>query len=128
MRRRIGLFVLLLGLLLPASALAASGSNPDQDCQQNGKLTAHYSVAELRAGLASMSLAERQYTSCQQIITDQLYAEQGRKGNGSGGGSSDTGLIVIIVVVVVILAGGGGAAFWAYRRNQGADDGPGAAA
>jgi hypothetical protein len=120
MRRRLALVVVTLGLLVPATAFAAAEPRADVDCQKHGQLTTHYTVAELRQALSQMQLAERDYTSCQVVITDALYRAEGKSvpGQGGGGGGGGAGTIIIIIAAVIILGGGGGAAYWAYRRNN----------
>lgn len=108
-----------------ASATAKTPKlSPVADCKaHNGTLTQHYTSAELKQALGTISASVKEYTTCYATITNQLEKQlgvqniNGGKGSGGSGGGGSGTLILVIVIVVVVLAGGGGA-FWAYRRNQ----------
>jgi hypothetical protein len=127
-RTRLALLATLAALtatgVLAASATAASGSAAIIDCNAHGKLTHHYSVAELRAALAHMPVDVAEYTDCMDVIRNQMLAElktnSSADGNSksSGGGFFSTG--VIIVLVIVVLGGVGFVAVAARRRAPGA--------
>lgn len=110
-------------LVLPGQALAISPVTTD--CNTHNKLTHHYSVSELRNALATMPADVKEYTSCYQVIEDQLFHQLGKKAPSSGSGSSTSGgsssflstPVLIIVILVIVL--GGGLAFIAARRGGG---------
>lgn len=108
--------------VLPAQALAISPVTTD--CNTHNKLTHHYSVGELKHALATMPADVKEYTSCYQIIEDQLLKQVGKASAGSGAGTStgssssfvSTPVLIIVILVVVL---GGGLAFLAARRGGG---------
>ncbi len=112
--RRIRLFsafALATGVLavLPGAALAL---NPVvANCNATlGRLTHHYTIAQLQTAYNSIPAANREYSTCGQVIENQLQAQLKGihiKPSGSGGGSNSTVPIVIGVVIVLILGGGG---------------------
>lgn len=112
--------------LLPAQALAVSRATAD--CNAHNKLTRHYSVAELRTALNTMPADVKEYTSCYQIIQDQLFRQLGKKvpssssGSSNGSSSSFISTPLLIVIIVVILLGGV-LALLAARRGGGAGGG-----
>lgn len=114
----------ILSAVLAAGALAApagaSGlSPPVADCYANGRLTHHYTAAQLRHALATMPADIQEYSPCPNVIRQALLDEIGALhdgGSGGGGGSFlPTWLIVVLVVLVL-----GGAGFGAVAlRNRG---------
>jgi hypothetical protein len=112
---------------IPAVARAA-GNPVIANCNASGRLTHHYTLSQLQQAYATIPVDSREYSSCAQVIENQIQAQlsvlkvKGHPHNSSGGVSTAT--IVIIVVVVLILLGGGGLALRAYRhRDPGAGDG-----
>jgi hypothetical protein len=110
-------------LLVPGRAAALSPVTTD--CNAHNKLTRSYSVSELRSALATMPADVKEYTSCYQVIQDELYRKLGQRppsgsGTGSSGGGSSSFLStpVLIVLIVVILLGGI-LAFIASKRGEG---------
>jgi ABC-type transport system involved in cytochrome bd biosynthesis fused ATPase/permease subunit len=93
------------------------------DCQSHGQLTKQYSKAQLRAALADMSAATKQYSNCYDVIQSALVRGVKTNGgdSGSSGGSSTTTIIIIVVVVVVLLAAVFGGL--ALRRRRGGGGG-----
>lgn len=117
--------------LLPSQALAISPVTAD--CNTHTRLTKHYSVDALRNALATMPADVKEYTSCYQIIEDQLYHQLGKPVPGSAGSSSGgSGISApILIVIIVVLLVGGALAYAAWRRGgegdgegEGGDQGP----
>jgi hypothetical protein len=117
--------------LLPSQAQAMT--RPTADCYaHNNKLTRHYSVAQLRNALATMPADVKEYTSCYEVIEDQLFRQLGRPVPGTGRSSrSSTGSVIstpLLIVLIVVVLGGGGLAYVAWRRGGGGGGTPPAAA
>lgn len=99
----------------------ASGS-PNSDCNAHGRLTQHYSVAQLRSALATMPADQQEYTNCYNVIQNQMLSELPghhavAKDPGSGGSSFiSTPLLVVLIVLVL---GGGALAGVAIQRRGG---------
>ena len=70
-------------LIAPEAALAG----PTGDCNQNGRLTGHYSRAELQAALSSMPVTIKEYTNCYDVISRALAAAAASGGGNTGSGS-----------------------------------------
>jgi hypothetical protein len=75
--------VLVLGL--PAIA-NASGRDVIRDCAQNGKLTKHYSLKDLRAAERGLPSDIDEYTDCRAVIRAAM-------GGGSGSGGPAGGIV-----------------------------------
>jgi hypothetical protein len=106
------------GACLAASAGAAGVPAPVADCLKNGQLTHHYAPAELQHALATMAADVGEYSNCQAVIQQALYADIGNLhgDSGSGGGSFlPTWLLVLLIVLVL---GGAGFAAVAIRRRR----------
>lgn len=125
--RRALLIALGVLTILPAAALA--GSPVTTDCYRHTMLTRHYTVAQLRAALATMPADVKEYTSCYTVIEDQLFHQLGKpvpgSGDQSGGGSSGSsgGSFIstpLLVALIVIVVGGAGFTYAAWRRGRGA--------
>jgi hypothetical protein len=137
-RRAPTLLALVCALCLgaPAMAGAASSDTPRAaitDCNDNLRLTAHYSPATLQAALAQMPVDVKEYTDCYDVIERQLLAEQGKTTSGAAStapaSSSGSFLPTWLIIVIVVLALGGvtfGAL--AIRRRSEAPAGPGGSA
>lgn len=128
MLRRLPLICLLVPALLGLTASAALALSPVVvDCQHHNALTGHYSVAELQRALATIPADIKEYSSCYQIIQQQLFKQAGHHTGGPGGTSGGTGgsfvSAPVLIVLIVILLGGGGFAYAAYRRGSGPGDG-----
>jgi hypothetical protein len=110
--------------LLPSRALAISPVIAD--CNTHTKLTQHYTVSQLRNALATMPADVKEYTSCYQIIQDQLYHQLGKPVPGSagssGGGSGISAPILIVIIAIIVV--GGGLAYAAWRRGAGGGEEP----
>jgi hypothetical protein len=94
------------------------GNQAVSDCYSHGRLTRHYTKAELRKALAVMPAYVQQYSNCQSVLQAAL-AGGSVKANGSGGGggsSISTPLIIVIVVVVLAIVTFGGLLI---RRRRG---------
>jgi hypothetical protein len=86
-------------------AARASAAAVLADCQRNGKLSAQYSIADLRGALANMPVDVKQYTNCYDVIQRQLLAQiQSSSGSGGSGGSGGSFLPTWLIVVLVLLA------------------------
>src|SRR5579884_2759287 len=97
----------LLGLAAPA--LAAGLPAAVADCYAHGgELTGHYTVAQLRDGLAHMPADIREYSPCydtlQQALLNQIH---GLNGGSAGGGGSFLPLWMIVVLALLVLGGVG---------------------
>ena len=80
------------------------GNEAVKDCYSHGRLTRHYTKAELRTALAVMPAYVQQYSDCQSVLESAL-ANGTVKANGTGGGGgSSISAPVIIAIVVVVLA------------------------
>lgn len=121
--RRLPIVLLAAVVALALAAGHASGAAPDPtaDCNANGRLTQHYTPAQLREALATMPADTKEYTDCYDVIQRTLLSELGQlKGSGSGSsGSSFLPTPVLIVLIVVVLAGAGIATVALRRRNVG---------
>lgn len=108
--------------LVPASASASALSPVTGDCNTNGRLTAHYTMAQLEQALKTLPPAQAEYGICGQVIQNQIDAQLGKhvklKGAQVGSGLSSTLLVVIVVVGVAICACGG---FLFSRRRTGGE-------
>lgn len=115
----------LLAAALSAVAVpsaSAASSSAVADCNAHGKLTQHYSVAQLRNALATMPADEQEYTNCYNVIQSQMLAEiPGHHGSGthdaSSGGSSFISTPLLIVLIVLVLGGGALAGVALQRRG-----------
>ena len=108
MARPVRVLALLCAVMMVLAGTAVAASpNPTADCNANGRLTAHYSPAQLRQALATMPADTKEYTDCYDVIQRTLLSELGQlKGTGSGSsGSSFLPTPVLIVLIVVVLAG-----------------------
>jgi len=116
--------VIAAGVLALHVTVASAESVATVDCVQHGRLTRHYSDAELRNALTTMPAEIKEYNSeCYQLIQNQLNAQigtttvsGGTTGTGGGSGSSLISTPLLIVLGVVVLAGGG-FALGARRRG-----------
>ncbi len=118
---------LVAALAAATAAPAFAASSPViADCNSHGKLTQHYSVAQLHTALSTMPADVQEYTDCYNVIQTQLEAQvAGHKvdptnTSGGGGGGLSTPLIIVLVVLVV---GGGAVAGVALQRRGGASGG-----
>jgi hypothetical protein len=118
--------VLALAVLLASAGQAAALSGPVRDCNAHNAQTQHYTIPQLRGALATMPADIKEYTSCYQVIQNQLFQQLGiikpRGGSGGGGGSSAT--MPLIVGLIAILLIGGSLAYRASRRRA-PDEPPG---
>jgi hypothetical protein len=129
--------VALVGALLACSAavalpVSAAQSQVVADCNAHGHLTGHYSSAQLRNSLSTMSADVKEYTNCYDVIQRALLAQLGASHAGSGspaGSQSSSGSFLptpVVVVLVLLVLGAAGFAVLAVRR-RGPGDGPGSA-
>ena len=125
MRRRVAIWIVITAALLTfvaGDALADSAATTD--CVHHGRLTRHYTNAQLSTALVTMSPDLKEYNSeCYQLILNQLHQQLGDTHVGptttppasnSGGSLISTPLLIVIGVIVLV---GGGFAFAASRRG-----------
>ncbi|MEA2157678.1 MAG: hypothetical protein QOD66_58 [Solirubrobacteraceae bacterium] len=127
------LIVLACALCACAGTLAtpafAAQSQVVADCNAHSRLTGHYSSAQLRNALSTMSADVKEYTNCYDVIQRTLLKQLGASGAsgspGQGSGGSFLPTPVIIVLVVLVLGAIGFALAAVRRRNAGnGPDGP----
>jgi hypothetical protein len=111
----------LAALAISPPALATS--SPNSDCNAHGRLTQHYTVAQLRSALATMPADEQEYTNCANVIQTQLFSQiPGHHGKSrdspSSSGSSFISTPLLIVLIVLVLGGGALAGVAIQRRGQ----------
>ena len=80
------------------------GNEAVKDCYSHGRLTKHYTKAELRTALAVMPAYVEQYSDCQSVLESALTNGTVKANGTGGGGGSSISTPVIIVIVVVVLA------------------------
>jgi hypothetical protein len=123
MRKLLALITVLCGLsaaggLLAASASAAGVPAPVADCLKNGQLTHHYPAPELQHALSTMAADVGEYSNCQAVIQQALYAEIGKlHGDSSSGGGSFLPTWLLVLLIVLVLGGAGFAAVAIRRRR-----------
>jgi hypothetical protein len=122
------LFVLIAALGGAAAVPADASSSANGDCNAHGRLTQHYTVAQLRSALATMPADVQEYTNCYNVIQSQLLSQiPGHHGaskdspGGSGGSFLSTPLLVVLIVLLV--GGGALAGVAIQRRGQPPSDG-----
>ena len=105
--------MIVAALLAFAANDAHAESAATIDCVHNGRLTHHYTVAQLRTALVTMPADIKEYNSeCYQLILNQLNQQLGDASlttttPASNSGSSLISAPLLIVLAVVLLAGGG---------------------
>ncbi len=112
----------MVSAFAPAAARAAT-SPAVADCTAHGRLTQHYTVAQLHSALSQMPADVQEYTNCYAIIQRALLSEVSRtaghrsdsKTSSSGGSFLPTA--VIVVIVLVALAGAAGLVLAVRRRE-----------
>jgi hypothetical protein len=113
--------VIAAGVLVLHVTVATAESAATLDCVQHGRLTRHYTPAELRNALATMPSEIKEYNSeCYQLIQNQLEAELGTSAittTGTGGSGSSLVSAPLLVGVGVIVVAGGAFALAARRRD-----------
>jgi hypothetical protein len=122
--------LLVLGAIgLAAVPSAAAASSPAvNDCNAHGRLTARYSVAQLRTALATMPADVQEYTNCYSVIQSQLFSQiPGQHGKNtdspSSSGSSFISTPLLVVLIVLVVGGGALAGVAIQRRGQPPSDG-----
>ncbi len=115
----------VLALALPA---AAAQSHVVADCNAHGRLTGHYTTAELRNSLSTMSADVKEYTNCYDVIQRALLGQIGSShvGGGTPTSQSSSGSFLpapVIVVLILLMLGAAAFALMAVRR-RGSDGGP----
>jgi hypothetical protein len=129
LRRSLILFSLLVALAATAATQPAfaAGSPATADCNSHGRLTQHYSVAQLHTALSTMSADVQEYTDCYNVIQNQLNAQvAGRRvdpSNSSVSGGSSFLSTPLLIALIVLLVGGGALAGVAMRRRGGTPGG-----
>jgi hypothetical protein len=86
--------LLIIGLALPAVALAASGIDVREDCLEDGKLDGNYSANELRSALSGSASNEDEYGGdCLDLIRQELSAKvSGSRSAPAGAGARPGGV------------------------------------
>lgn len=110
------------GLAAQGTAAAAGLSPPVADCQAHGRLTKHYSAAELRQALATMPADVAQYSNCPDVINRALLSDLGTLSGGGPGGSGGSflpGWAIAVLVAAVLIGAAGGAVALRNRRRSG---------
>ena len=80
--------LLLVALVLPGSAVAATGADVRADCVQDGTLDGKYTVGELNDALLSTPSNEDEYSAeCRLLIEQRRNALLSGGNNGSGAGA-----------------------------------------
>lgn len=103
------------------SAASAASLAPTADCNANGRLTGHYTPAQLRQALATMPADTKEYTDCYDVIQRTLLSQLGQlKGSGSGGSGSSFLPTPVLIVLIVVVLGGAALATVALRRRTSA--------
>lgn len=121
--RRPLILLALAAAIGAGSAASAFASNAPavSDCSAHGRLTQHYSVAQLRTALATMPADVQEYTNCYNVIQDQMLAQipgHHGKANSSSSGSSSFLSTPLLVALIVLLAGGGALGGVALQRRN----------
>ena len=116
------LAAVLLSAAAPGPALA--GTSILADCSAHERLTEPYSLASLRAALATMPPDVKEYTNCYDVIQHALLAQVGSDHptgsapstiSGSGGSFFSA---PVLVVVGLLIAAAGGFGVLALRRRS----------
>jgi hypothetical protein len=99
--------VLVAVLSAAPAAVASPGSRAIKDCNTHGRLTGHYTVAQLHDALNRMPAVVKEYTDCYDVVQRALLA--GVAGthptdSGGSGGSGGSFLPTWLVVVLALLA------------------------
>ena len=122
LRVRITLLGAVAALSLGVLAVPAQGAGPSPaaaDCNAHGQLTKTYTVAQLRAALATLPADLAEYSNCHDVIQRALLSEiKGLNGGLGGGGGSFLPTWLLILLIVLVL-GGVGFAVSAVRRRGG---------
>ena len=126
-RAALAIVVLILGSGVLGASTALAESPVLLDCAHTGKLSRHYSVAELNNALQTMPPTFAEYNSeCYDLIESQLHKELGTStstGTGttavatSGGSGPPIAIIALVGVIVLV---GIGFAVSARRHSDGA--------
>lgn len=123
----LGRWLTLLALLCAlatawAAPVASAASSPAiADCNSHGRLTRHYTVAQLHTALATMPADVQEYTDCYDVIERALLAQVSgtHRTTARSSPSSSSSFLptpVIVVLVLVVLAGAGFGAVAIRRR------------
>jgi hypothetical protein len=94
----------LVTLAATAPPVLADANAVIKDCNNNGRLTQHYSTHDLQRALSIMPASIKQYTNCLDVIHRQLDLQLSGKDNGGGGGSGGSFLPTPVIVILVLLA------------------------
>ncbi len=87
LRAALVLGCLLLGLVAPAAATAASTTQILRDCADDGVLQGDYSPSELRKARQNIPADTDEYTDCRDVLARAAAAGVVNSNNGSSGGS-----------------------------------------
>ena len=120
----------LTALSLFGAAAALAESPVTVDCVQHGKLTHHYTVAQLQTAVQTMPAEIQEYDSaCYELIVAQLNSQLGTKNLNhqttttvpSSGSSPFLSTPLLIIVVVIVITG---VVFALRARRTGQDKPP----
>jgi hypothetical protein len=101
----LGAATALSGGALATSAAFASAANPViADCNAHGRLTRHYTIAQLQDALRTLPPVVKEYTNCSDVINAALLADLHSNGTGGTGGSGGSFLPTPVIVILVLLA------------------------
>lgn len=111
MKKLSGLVALTCTLVGVFCSHAAASSPVIADCNSHGRLTGHYSVAQLHAALSEMPADVQEYTDCYDVIQRQLLAQipgvRPSRPVSSAQGSGGSFLPAPVIVAIAVLAAAG---------------------
>jgi len=91
LRAALVLGCLLLGLVAPAAATAASTTQILRDCADDGVLQGDYSPSELRKARQNIPADTDEYTDCRDILARAASAGVVNSNGGAGGSGGSSG-------------------------------------
>ena len=113
-----------VAIALIATPVAAGASNPVLAQCGSGSLTQVYSVRQLRQALSLLTAAEKQYTTCQEVIQQALTIAVAHRLTKAPVGSATTNSLLPTPVVGLVIVAVAGLALVsiAVRRRRGGRD------
>jgi uncharacterized membrane protein len=123
--RRLRRCLAVLAIAVIATPVAAGASNPVLQQCGSGSLTQVYSVGQLRQALSLLTAAEKQYTSCHDIIEQALTIAVAHRLTKAPVGSTTTNSLLptpVVVGVVIVAVVGLTLAVIVVRRRRGDRD------
>jgi hypothetical protein len=123
--RRLRCCLAVLAVAVIATPVAAGASNPVLQQCGSGSLTQVYSVGQLRQALSLLTAAQKQYTTCQEVIQQALTVAVAHRLTKAPVGSATTNSLLptplVVGLVIVALAGLALVAIAVRRRRGGRD-------